>query len=111
MIRSNLRSRIPEIRAQLPEKLDATVRIAAEGIEAEAKSRAPVGTGALRDSIHTDKTSDAEYRVVAGDSDVFYGHIVEHGSVKQPAQPFLIPALEARRDDTLAAINRTLKGL
>lgn len=74
------------------------MRLAAEAIEVGAKSRVPVDSGDLRNSIHTERIDDG-YAVVAGDSDVFYGHIVEHGSTRTAPRPFLIPAAEAVRDN------------
>lgn len=63
-------------------------------VEQRAKQRVPVDTGKLRDAIHTDHEARGEYAVVAGNGDVFYGHIVEHGSVKTPARPFMVPAAD-----------------
>ena len=36
------------------------------------------------------------WRVVAGDRDHFYGHMVEFGSTRAPAHPFLVPSVEAK---------------
>jgi HK97 gp10 family phage protein len=49
--------------------------------------------------------------VVAGDDDVFYGHFVENGTVKQPPRPFLIPALEAAAPGIIAGVQRVLRGI
>lgn len=93
-----LHSRLKHIAATLDEELDVAIRNTAEAIASGAQSRVPVDTGALRDSIHVDKVGDGSYAVIAGSSKVFYGHLVEHGTVKTPAHPFLIPAAEAERD-------------
>lgn len=91
-----LKSRIPAIIADLDPKMREGVEALAERIVEGAQERVPVDTGTLRDAIHVE-TDDATIRVVAGNDDAFYGHIVEHGGVRTPARPFLIPAYEAER--------------
>ena len=95
-------SRIPRIVAELAAKMDAGSRAAAELIAARAKDRAPVRTGKLKNAIHVERERAGEHAVVAGDRDVFYGHIVEHGGAHSAARPFLVPALEESRDDAVA---------
>lgn len=87
------------------------MRLVAEAIDAGAKGRAPVATGALRDAIHTEKRAEGSYAVVAGDSKVFYGHLVEHGTTKAPAHPFLIPAAEAERNNIPEIVRHSLEDL
>lgn len=79
---------------------------AAQAIAAGAKSRAPVDSGDLRDSIHVEHVDEGVYAVVAGDSDVFYGHMVENGTVRTPAHPFLVPAAEAEKDNLDELVRR-----
>jgi len=111
MIRFSYSSRLPQIALSLDERIDTALRIGAEGIASAAKSRVPVATHALQNAIHVERITEGEYAVVAGDDDAFYGHIVENGSVNTAPQPFLIPALEAERDNVLADINRVLGDL
>lgn len=106
-----LQNRFPEIIATLNPKLDVALGESAHEIEAKAKLRAPVATGRLRDAIHTDRTSQMRYRVVAGDDDVFYAHFLEFGTVHGPAHPFLIPAFEESVDDALRRIQIVLQTL
>lgn len=75
------------------------MRKAAERIVAEAKARVPRDSGDLMESIHVEKLEEAVYRVIAGDSDAFYGHMVEFGTVNTSSRPFLMPAYEAIRSD------------
>lgn len=91
--------------------MDAVARTAAELVEQRAKDRVPVQTGKLRDSIHVDREGAGEYTVIAGDRDVFYGHIIEHGGVHTPARPFMIPATDEVRAQVLALGIKALKGL
>lgn len=90
------KSRIPMIARELLPRLDAAAVAAAELIEQAAKERVPVDTGRLRDAIHVEHEDDG-VAVIAGNNEVFYGHIVEHGSVHSAAHPFMIPALEQSR--------------
>ena len=94
-----LHSRLKHIAATLDEQLDVAIRNTAEAIASGAQSRVPVDSGALRDSIHVDKVGDGSYAVIAGNTKAFYGHIIEHGSVRTPPRPFLVPAAEAERDN------------
>jgi glycosyltransferase involved in cell wall biosynthesis len=50
-----------------------------------------------------------EFEVRAGSTEVFYGHIVEHGSTHTAPHPFLIPALEASRAAVVADVHAALK--
>jgi HK97 gp10 family phage protein len=91
------KSRLHKSAAEIAVLMDASARAAAETIAEDAKGRVPVATGRLRDAIHVDRDGIGEYAVIAGDNQTFYGHIVEHGGAHTPAQPFLVPALEANR--------------
>lgn len=104
------RSRIPQITAKLVAEMKTAENAGADLIAQRAKGRVPVDTGKLRDAIHVEH-DDNGAAVIAGDTDVFYGHIVEHGGARTPAHPFLIPALEESRTEVealAAAILRTL---
>jgi HK97 gp10 family phage protein len=104
------KSRIPKIAATLDARVTAAVRTSVEAVEQDAKSRVAVASGDLRDAIHTEMDGDS-VSVIAGDDKVFYGHLVEHGTSRVPARPFLVPALEANRDHILASVNATLRSL
>jgi HK97 gp10 family phage protein len=72
------------------------VRQTAFAVEAEAKMRAPVDTGALRASIHSEEEGPVTWIVADG---VEYGIHQELGTWKMAAQPFMVPALEAVAGD------------
>ena len=128
-------NRFPEIAAALPEKTDIVVRKTAFDIEARAKMRAAVDTGAMKNSIYvtlgtgesnyTDAVADAldknpmaailpeaakpgEHEALIGPS-VEYGPDVEYGTVKMAAQPFMTPAAEEVRDAFKKAMGQMLK--
>lgn len=105
-----LTSRIPQIQAELQGKLEGVVQYGAEVIEAGAKARAPVDEGDLQRAIHTEKEVEGTY-VIAGGEGVFYGHMVENGTVKNPPRPFLRPAFEAAREPIVGAAIKVLRGL
>ena len=103
-----LRSRLDNIAASLDEQLDSAIRRAAEMVEDGARDRAPVETGTLRDSIRSEKQSDAAYAVMAS---AFYAHMVENGTIKTPPRPFLMPAAEAVRDNIDELVRQALKDI
>ena len=104
------RSRLPQITARLAAEMRAAEEAAAELVAERARQRVPVNTGRLRDAIHVEHDDDGA-TVVAGDTEAFYGHIVEHGGVRQAAHPFLVPALEESRDEALALAAAMLRSL
>lgn len=89
-------NRFPAIIAGLEGRGEIAAKMIAEEIESGAKERVPVGyfTPHLFEAIHTEKVEDG-YAVIAGDSKVYYGHMIEYGTTTQGAQPFLHPAAEA----------------
>lgn len=105
-----LKSRFPAIAVALPEVVERALKVGAEQIADSARARVPQRSGALHDSIHVDTESEGVY-VVAGDSAVFYGHIVEHGSVNTPPRPFLIPAFEENRTEVVGLVDAALSRL
>ncbi len=90
---------MPEIPAFVA-KLEALIREAeqagADLVLESAKAKVPYDEHTkhhVRDALHTEETEDGVL-VVAGDHDVFYAHMVEHGTTHSPPHPFLVPALE-----------------
>lgn len=103
-----LNSRLPRITASLRPKLEAIIERTAEKVAEDARARAPVQSGALRDAIHVEDKGDLTVHVVAGDNTAFYGHMVEYGTSHSPAHPFLIPALEENREEAIRRAKREL---
>jgi HK97 gp10 family phage protein len=108
---AKLKSRLPEIAAELAPKMDAVMATTARTVEAKAKARVSVDTGRLRSRIHVERTGIAEYMVIAGDDQAFYGHIVEHGGAHTPARPFLVPSLEDTRREIRKFAAEALRSL
>ena len=90
---------------------DALKQGAAE-VVADAKSRCPVKTGKLRDSIRADPdNAGTEYNISANaqnDNGEYYGQYVEFSPAIN--KPFLYPAMEANYDRIMSnirsAVNR-----
>lgn len=103
-------SRIPTFARLLDDRVDRGAKGLADDIAEDAKTRAPVDTGRLRDAIHVEKQGD-DYAVLAGDDDVFYGHLVEFGTTHSGARPFMLPAAEGKRASATARAAAWLRGL
>lgn len=126
---------IGKIKAEARAKADKIVRKTAFDIEAGAKQNAPVDTAALENSIYTATKNDSNYdtatstalgknpdahilpevrptddlTAVVGPS-VDYGLVVEMGSHKKGARPYLGPAAELARPSFLKAMERLIDG-
>lgn len=81
------------------EKALAALALQAEGY---AKTLAPVDTGALMNSIHTERQMRLVYWVMDG---VEYGIYQELGTGRMSAHPFMIPAFENVSRDLAQAIS------
>lgn len=108
--RSTLKSRLPEIAAQLDPKVKAATYKGAKLVEAGAQAGVEVRTGALRAAIHVEEVPGG-YSVVAGNREVYWGHFLEFGTSHSAAEPFLIPALEGNRDNITRLIGEALRDL
>ena len=104
------KSRIPQIAVELHPKVQAALHAGAERIAANAQQKVPIATGRLRDAIHVEDDGDDVY-VLGGSEEVWYGHLVEFGTRYVPARPFLVPAAEEGKDDTVAAVVAALRSL
>lgn len=74
---------------------------------AAARNRAPVDTGALKKSIHSDiigETADTVEGVLV--ADVYYAGYVEFGTRKMTARPYMRPAIT----ETQANISKIIAG-
>ena len=76
---------------------------AAEVIASGARQRVPVASGKLKNSIRVTRLKDdprRNIRIYAGNrkkDGPYYAHMVEYGTVKMKAKPFLRPALNAAK--------------
>lgn len=86
---------------------------------------APVDSGDLRDSIHVTAPGETtpaysqpggsttakenQVLVTAGNSDVRYAHLVEHGTAAAPAQPYFWPAYRLRKKKLASRIKTAIR--
>lgn len=68
-----------------------------------AKVKAPVDTGALKNSIFSAKAGNLTYKVTAPQHYAIY---VEKGTRKMRAQPYLKPALDAERPKLISNLRK-----
>lgn len=98
-------SKVPLLIAHL-KLAGQVVRKTALDIEAQAKLRAPVDTGFLRNSIQMNSTGELSAEVIVGAE---YGLYLEFGTSRMGARPFLNPAVEFARPAFEAAMRKLLK--
>jgi HK97 gp10 family phage protein len=101
-----VRNDLGRIADGMDRKAVAVVRKTALDIEADAKGRAPVDTGALRNSIQTTMAGDMSAVVAPG---VDYAIFVEFGTARMAARPYLIPAAEAHRQPFIDAMKAIVR--
>jgi HK97 gp10 family phage protein len=106
---ATLQSRLPQIAASLRPKVARAVKAGAQLIAEDAGERVARGPDPhhISEDIHVQRTGPAEYAVVAGREDTFYGHILEFGSAKMAPRPFLVPAA----DDNLRECELLVEGV
>ncbi len=111
----SLRNRFPEIEATLARRISTAVKESADEIALTARENAPVlagpgphRPGELKDSIEARRKSPAVSAVEVG---AFYGMFQEFGTSRQPARPFLVPALETHKGSTIAKVEAVLHEL
>jgi HK97 gp10 family phage protein len=92
--------------ANLGMSTDRALAAIAHQVEGYAKQSSPIDTGALRNSINTEKKSENEYWVQDG---VEYGIFQELGTSKMAAHPFMVPAMETASRIVAQEVEKALK--
>lgn len=90
-------SALDQTQKDFEQNVDQLLQKAGQTSNQEAISHAAVRTGNMRDSI----TNESGYLSSETYTDVYYSYFVELGTVKQQAQPFMIPALEVAKAQLL----------
>lgn len=80
---------LDRIIAQAPGRASEIVRSGATALQGRAMTLAPVDTGALKNSIHTEPKGALTQWVADG---VEYGIFQEYGTSRMAAHPFMTPA-------------------
>jgi HK97 gp10 family phage protein len=94
--------------------LKGALRAGGRVIVKSAKQKVRKKTGTLRKSIHlkTGKSRDGAKVFVATKPEAFYSHMVEFGTSKMQARPFLRPAFDETQEEVIKAIGAALaKGI
>lgn len=78
-------------------------------ISNEAKVRAPVLTGTLARSITQEVVVDGETATARVGTNVEYATAQEFGTARFPAQPYLRPAVDSKRDEAMQEIVESLR--
>lgn len=82
---------------------DRQLELSSKRIERMAKVKAPVDTGALKNSIFSAKAGNLTHKVTAPQHYAIY---VEKGTRKMRAQPYLKPALDAERPKLISNLRK-----
>lgn len=84
----------------------------AEVIAEEARRLAPRDTGALAEGIeaevHRLQQGRAQFNIGYGKEE-WYGRLLEQGTEKMPAKPFLRPALDTKAEEAAEAVENVLR--
>lgn len=112
---ATLKSRLDGIALELQPRVGAAVKAGAEIIAEQAQANLVAGGHIRNDelgpAIHVEREGGAEYSVVAGDDDVFWGHLLENGTTRAQPYPFLVPALMEHEDTVVYLVQGALEGL
>jgi HK97 gp10 family phage protein len=113
--RSQWFSSLPEIARKIVSETDAAIVAGAEVVKQEADRRLEPHrlTGELERQTHVDDRKRAGVYVMAGDpkdpSFAFWGPFLEFGTRHAPAYPFLVPALEEKRDEVVTLVAEAVR--
>jgi HK97 gp10 family phage protein len=112
---ATLKTRLDGIALELQPRVAAAAKAGAEIIAEQAQQNLVTG-GHIREdklgpAVHVEREGAGEYSVVAGDDDVFYGHMLEHGTTRAQPYPFLVPALMEHEDTVVYLVQGALEGL
>ena len=104
-------AKIKELEKRAHKELRTVVEKSAVHIEGQAKRMCPVDTGELRSSLtHKVESQDNKHRGKVG-TNTDYAPMVEFGTNKQRAQPYLFPALKTSREFIIGLLAVAIKGL
>lgn len=82
----------------------------AEIIRKEIEARAPVDTGFLKARIVISEKAGVSYVDVGPSEAVYYAKMLEFGTKKMKAQPFIEPAFLDRRRESITAMRDVIRG-
>jgi len=110
---TELENKLSNLDEKLSKALAEALDEISEKIRDDAKSFAPVDTGALRKSIRTEKKGKLQVSIVAGGGgiinphsgrEVDYAGYVEFGTSHMSPQPYMQPAIEKNMNEILQIV-------
>jgi len=117
-----IKKKLKKLPLKAKEKLlTGAIRAGANTVRDEARQKAPVDTGLLKRSIQTIKGNikynrlyEVKFFVVTKSKiklrglqkSAFYAHMIEYGTIKMPAQPFMRPAFENADKKSIEAAHK-----
>ena len=121
----DIKKKLSKLPLKAKEKLlTGGVRAAAKTVQTEAKQQAPVDTGTLKRSIRIQKapkkqqglydvvfyiTVKSKIKVKGVIQSAFYAHMLEFGTIKMAAQPFMRPAFDKSDKESIEAAHKYIK--
>jgi HK97 gp10 family phage protein len=119
-LRRRLETQLPKV---MREKVEAAMLESAEAIVQAARLRAPVATGEVRETIRqhgvkVGKRGGLYVAITSGDTGTLeesdgknyqVARLLEFGTVKMPAQPFMLPAYHSQRNRAKARLRRAMR--
>lgn len=125
---SDLSRRLKNLSDEVTKKIARSATASAAGvIKKAAQAKVPVDTGNLRKNIIVKRLPKGESSLTsehivtvrqgkrtkkqkdAGVRDAWYGSLVEFGTARAPAQPFMRPALDENGDKAVQAMKSTIE--
>lgn len=106
---SGLNAALDDLATQVQHSVRPAAQAGAQVLYDEARLRAPERSGLLKSSIYQTYSKDnsgadhATYHVSWNHTVAPHGHLLEFGTSRAPAHPFIRPAFEARKQDALTA--------
>jgi HK97 gp10 family phage protein len=120
-----LSRRLEAIPKAVKQAVEPALITAGRDLSVTMRTLAPVDTGDLQKSIHVAAPGETtppyshpggsttarenQVLVTAGNSDVRYAHLVEHGTAEAAAQPFFWPAYRLRKRTLTNRIKRAIR--
>lgn len=95
-------------RRVLTKGLRAALTRAGEPVRDEAERRAPRRSGKLARNIMLEWQGRRRRVAVGPHKDAYYGEFQERGTSRHPAQPFLRPALDSKKEEAFEIMAREL---
>lgn len=90
-LKMEVRDRLLFLGPEATKRAKLVLAKASHDLEARAKAKVPVRTGALKNSIRASMINPMTWEVVVGQN---YGVFVEFGTRRMRAQPFFTPAFQ-----------------